>query len=565
MHRCVTTRPSSLVQTLRSAGTLATLLTASGCESGGTTTLTWNDDIGPMMQASCGSCHHEGGSGQFDLLSYEQAVKFSESALTAMETGRMPPWPPAANCREYVGERSLPDGGLERFREWVRGGKPAGVGEPIAFTPPETVGLRADLEASMNEPYTPDDTITDDYRCFLLDLDFAADTWIEGVDVTPGTSQVHHVLMYAVGGQALANAEQADAEESGPGYTCFGGPVPSAGGGGGLGQGSGAAMGGMPTQIGAWVPGMNARQLPADSAMRVPAGSRIVMQVHYNTIGGPVVADSTKVVMQARSDAPASLYRTVPVAQPNLSIAAGDPASKHAITIRNWSANTAEVAAAAHHMHTLGDSIRAYITRASGVSECLLDIPEWDFQWQLQYQLAPGTHAFVEPGDEVTLECVYDNSAANQPTVDGVKQEPREVTWGEGTFDEMCLMYLGVLAPWTGEPPPTTAPCANAKACFDACPTKDTTCLLNCEGASTACLSCAAQGFIGCGALSCAQSLQAASSCVLPCAMSINAFGGSLGTCMQGSCPEAWENVTTCLDPFVSDADCGEVLPGCGL
>jgi hypothetical protein len=408
----------------------------------------------------------------------------------------------------------------------------------------------------------------------LLDLSFPEDTWVEGVDVTPGTPQVHHVLMYAIGSSTLAGAEQADADEDGPGYTCFGGPVPGAGQGKGAGAaGAGAArpdgatgLSGLPVQIGAWVPGMDARPLPADSAMRIPAGSRIVMQVHYNTIGGPVEPDMSSVVLQTRAEAPSQLFRTVGVAQPSLRIAAGDPASTHTITLRNWGSETVEIASAAHHMHTLGDAIRAFITRGDdGSEECLLDIPSWDFQWQMQYQLAPGRHAFIRPGDRLTLACTYDNSAENQPVVDGVQLTPRDVTWGEGTFDEMCLMYVGILSPWVGDAATSAPPCASARACFDACPTRDASCLLNCEGAGTACLTCAAQGLVGCGATACAQQLQRARSCLIPCAVSLNAFGGSIGTCMEGTCPAEWEEVTRCLDPFVTAPACAEVLPGCGL
>jgi hypothetical protein len=310
---------------------------------------------------------------------------------------------------------------------------------------------------------------------------------------------------------------------------------------------------------------MAARQLPEDSAMRIPAGSRIVMQVHYNTIGGPVVPDRTSVVLQVRTTPPRFLFRTAPVAQPDLDIRAHDPASTHAITLRNWSSRPAEIASAAHHMHMLGDAIRAEIGRSDGGEECLLDIPRWDFQWQMQYQLPEDAHAFVQPGDSLTLECRYDNSAANQPSVNGVQQPPRDVTWGEGTFDEMCLMYLGILTPWTGAPAAATAGCAGAKACFDACPTKDASCLLGCEGAGAACLTCAAQGLLGCGAARCALQLRAISDCVVPCALSTNVFGGAIGACLEGTCGEAWRALTSCLDPHVGSPACEAALAGCGL
>ncbi len=40
------------------------------------------------------------------------------------------------------------------------------------------------------------------------------------------------------------------------------------------------------------------------------------------------------------------------------------------------------------------------------------------------------------------LQCWWDNSAENQPLVDGVPKPSVDVGWGEGTFDEMCLGVL---------------------------------------------------------------------------------------------------------------------------
>jgi len=536
----------------------------SGATDGsGTSTgaLTWNDDIGPFLQANCGGCHTEGGAGQFDLLAYDNARTFAPVALSAMQSGRMPPWPASDDCRDYVAERRLAPEDVAAFEAWMQGGMPIGDGEATVFAPPVLDSLRADLTARMPEPYTPVASLTDDYRCFILDLEFPEDTWVEGVSVVPGSQQVHHVLLYSMADASLQAALTADAEEDGPGYTCFGGPNPSSTGG------AGTALNGnrFPNQVGAWVPGMNPRPLPDESAMLVTRGSRIIMQVHYNTIGGPVVPDNTAISVQTRDTPPAFTWRTVPIAQPSMNIAAGDPASLQSTTITNNGNTPVTIASATHHMHTLGTQIRGVITRADGTEECLLDIPEWDFQWQLQYFLESGTYAVVQPGESVRLECTYDNSAANQPVVDGVQQEPRNVQWGEGTFDEMCLMYLGVIAPYVETPPQPEGACGAAAECWSSCEPQSATCLLNCDTTEPACLTCVAQGLLRCGAIGCAGSLQAARECITPCVVGANAFDGPIGACMRDTCPDVWTGLTECLDPFVDDEACAPALAACGL
>jgi len=44
----------------------------------------------------------------------------------------------------------------------------------------------------------------------------------------------------------------------------------------------------------------------------------------------------------------------------------------------------------------------------------------------------------------VRWACEYDNSAANQPLINGVAGMPADVVWGEGTTEEMCVGVLYV-------------------------------------------------------------------------------------------------------------------------
>ena len=67
---------------------------------------------------------------------------------------------------------------------------------------------------------------------------------------------------------------------------------------------------------------------------------------------------------------------------------------------------------------------------------CLIDVPEWDFDYQNFYQFEePVT---IQNGSTITMECIYDNSAQNpnQPA-----DPPVDVDWGDGTNDEMCLVF----------------------------------------------------------------------------------------------------------------------------
>jgi hypothetical protein len=91
---------------------------------------------------------------------------------------------------------------------------------------------------------------------------------------------------------------------------------------------------------------------------------------------------------------------------------------------------------AATHQHLRGTRNRLDIQRAGGARECLLDIERWDFHWQGSYALK--TPKRIGVNDSISIECHWNNSATNQP--DG--RPPRDLNWGEGTNDEMCIGFL---------------------------------------------------------------------------------------------------------------------------
>jgi hypothetical protein len=106
------------------------------------------------------------------------------------------------------------------------------------------------------------------------------------------------------------------------------------------------------------------------------------------------------------------------------------------------SGNAFQIYSASFHQHLLGTGGKLEIQRGTGGSECMLDIPRWDFHWQRTY---PFSRAKIfRPGDKMSIECHWDNSAENQPYLDGAKATSRDVKWGEGTRDEMCLGVLYV-------------------------------------------------------------------------------------------------------------------------
>src|SRR5437870_5663670 len=89
------------------------------------------------------------------------------------------------------------------------------------------------------------------------------------------------------------------------------------------------------------------------------------------------------------------------------------------------------------HMHVRGKSMTYTLTYPDGKVEKILDVPHYDFNWQLKYD----TSVRVPKGSKLRVDAHYDNSANN-------KYNPnpnRDVYYGEQTWEEMMIGYVGVL------------------------------------------------------------------------------------------------------------------------
>jgi len=328
------------------------------------------------------------------------------------------------------------------------------------------------LDLAMPEPYTPKapTTGTDDYRCFLLDPELDDPAFVTGTNVVPGQPDlVHHVIMFRVGPEAVAEAEAADADVKGPGWTCFGGAA--------IGSGSDYRRGLEDAPwLGAWAPGGGESILDPDLGVPLEAGSRIIMQVHYNLRAGDAPDTSSARLRLAPGTADLKPLETMllpaPVELPCRRgksghlcdrdaavrdvtdrfggqsgfmvvglqlLCGGDPNRAKAAAVQSCDrriGQPATVRAAAGHMHLLGRSISITLNPGSRTERELLDIPVWDFDDQRARPLAKPVK--IEAGDVLRVRCRHDQALRDAvPDLAGTPE--RYVVWGDGTTDEMCL------------------------------------------------------------------------------------------------------------------------------
>jgi hypothetical protein len=219
-------------------------------------------------------------------------------------------------------------------------------------------------------------------------------------------------------------------------------------------------------------------------------------------------------------------------------------------------------------MHLRGTRLLAEVVRGDAPSdhECALSIPRWDFHWQQSYRLLEDDRVVLEAGDGVRLTCAYDNSADNQPVVDGVRAEPVDVAWGEGTGDEMCILYYSALKPFTPSATGSTTPCGAAASCLKACGAESSLgCVMGCSAASASCQLCTLRAGLRCSEFSCLAPLREAGECLGTCLGSNVMLGSNSGRCMARECASTYEALEGCMDPALTSGECGAELAACGI
>ena len=413
--------------------------------------VTYYRDIKPILDARCVRCHVAGDITPLALTTLEEVRPFAEALAAVTADGSMPPWPPDAACRGYAHDRSLGPGEREALRAWSELGAPAG--DPADAPPgpgdPGDEPVVHDVELVIDPPYQPNPGV-DERRCFLFDWPKDQVSFVTALDVAPGDRRiVHHAIAYAIPPEYVDLYRAYDeVDPNVPGYPCFGGPDPG-----------GASP--LPW-LGAWTPGTVGGAFPAGTGVRVLPGSLLALQIHYRLRPG-MNADRSRLRLRtaASVERPAvALAFTDPEWITGLTpmlIPAGTPDVVHAYELDLASVlpllvpdgpfvpgGAFVVRAAALHQNLLGTRSDLRVLRSGGAQDCVLDVPRWDSDWEGSYELlAP---VAVAPGDRVRLECHWDNSAGNQPIVQGAPQAPRDVLWGEDSRDEMCLGVLYITA-----------------------------------------------------------------------------------------------------------------------
>ncbi len=436
--------------------------------------VTYYKDVEPIVQSHCLGCHSKGGIAPFTLDSYEAVKGMSSAIVAATKAGIMPPWGTSEtkDCApryKWKNDPRLSTTELATLQGWDAQGTPAGdIKDSKAYAGGPTGLQNVDGTYEPQGPYTVTETNRDSFRCFVIDPKLTETKYINGSNIIPGNEQVvHHVLLFSTAATEVAK-KQLGADG---GYDCFGGI--------GLTKFS-LVMG--------WVPGAFPQSFPEEIGTQIDPGTVFVMQIHYHPHALAAVnskPDLTKVQIRYNKTVPPYEMTAALIGNFDKPIAGGsglqydgtDPKSLQEFKIppgakdvtilqkflippelQNKPTPDLLLYGVGAHMHYVGTKERITVKHgtvkdgepADG-KECLLDMGQWDFNWQrvFQYDTPIASLPQVRALDELSIKCTYDNSLGNPFVAAALKEQgltqPKEVTLGEETLNEMCLGVFQVL------------------------------------------------------------------------------------------------------------------------
>ncbi len=387
-------------------------------------TPTYHRDIAPIVYANCTGCHRPGESAPFPLTNYAEVSRRAKTIQTVVGDRYMPPWHANPETTQFLDVRRLDDGQIATLDRWIAAGKPEGDPADAPPFPSFTEGWQLgepDLVLTMEAAYEVPAEGRDIYRNFVLPLDLPEDKWIKAIELRPSArSVVHHSLYFL---DSTGKARTLDGKDGKPGFN-------------GMGFRTGSA-------IGAYVPGATPRRLPADLALPLPKGADLVLSTHFHP-SGKAEREQTTVGLYFADAPPSRKLQSIQV-PPNFGRGAGIdiPPGEKDYRIEDSFSLPVDVEAwfVSGHAHYLCETMLMIATLPDGSEKILLDIPDWDLDWQDTYHFA---EPVVLPAGTVLKSVItYDNSSGNP---DNPTNPPVRVKWGEQSTDEMGSITLSGVA-----------------------------------------------------------------------------------------------------------------------
>lgn len=390
-------------------------------------TVTYAQQIAPILYKNCTTCHHDGGAGPFSLMTYADARRWGPQVLRVTQSRYMPPWLPEPGYGDFADNRRLSDADLDLIRHWVNTGMAQGDAADAPAPPHYSATWELgtpDLVLKTVKPYTLAASGTDVFRNFVLPYPLKQTHYIRAVEIRPGTPQIVHHANLLIDRRASFRRAHPNGWQDG--------------------------IAGMELQVDAgstfdpdshflfWKPDTPVLIEPEGMPWRLDPGNDLILNMHLKPSGKAETMqaevglyftdkppDKQPMLLQLEDDAALDIPagRTDFVVQDEMKLPVG-----------------VDVLGVYPHAHYLGRDLQGYAILPSGEKKWLIWIRNWDIDRQSVYRYRKPV--FLPKGTVLHMRYTYDNSSAN---IHNPNNPPVRVKAGNRSVDEMGHLWLQVL------------------------------------------------------------------------------------------------------------------------
>lgn len=374
--------------------------------------VTYSNQVVRIFQRHCVECHRDGEIAPFSLTQdskYSEIKSWADTIQEVIRDGRMPPWHASPEHGSFANERFMTDEEKNLVYQWAADGAPEGdrsrLPKPRQFVSGWQLPHKPDEVFAMRQrPFRVPAQGIVEYQYFVVDPGFKEDKWIQAAEIIPGNrAVVHHSIVFF--SQPQTSNRRGDV-----GF------------------------------LTGFVPGQKPFQFSDGVARRVPAGSQLVFQMHYTPVGS-VQQDITKVgLIFADPESVKEEAITLAAITHDFEIPPNHSNYRVDLSIPFFPESSAKLLAVTPHMHLRGKSFRFSILGADGREQILLDVPQYDFNWQHAYELA---EPILISKEQIRAYCIFDNSSSNRV----ISNPNRKIRWGDQTWEEMAIGFMEVAVP----------------------------------------------------------------------------------------------------------------------
>lgn len=368
---------------------------------------TFTKDVAPIMFNRCVECHRSGEVAPMSLTNYKEVRPWAKAIKERVVARAMPVWLADPHYGSFRNDRRMSQAEIDTIAKWVDTGAPEGNAKDMPALPKFETGWtygKPDQVFDIGQDYEVPAEGVVAYKYFTVPTNFTEDKWVSVAEIHPGNrGAVHHIIVTVVD----------------PGKT-----TPRSG------EGDALLVG--------YAPGEQPLKLEPGTAKLIKAGSSLRFQVHY-TPNGTAYKDRSFVGLTFAKESIKFQAMTGNALTYNFKIPAGDPNYEVKST---WTAKKdIDLVGLMPHMHVRGKDFKYTITYPDGRQEVILDVPKYDFNWQLNYELTK--YMSLPAGTRIDCVAHFDNSANNRYNPDPTK----DVKWGDQTWEEMMIGWFTYVVP----------------------------------------------------------------------------------------------------------------------